>query len=82
LNISSYIKEGGPRDISENEGSKPHRLFRDGAEIDKSRHAYLKLPDRMKVEIFEMALLESNMDHLQVDREKLVPEAANSVRND
>ena len=65
------IKEGGPRDISEDEGSKPYRLFRDGAEIDKSGHAYLKLPDRMKVEILEMALLESNMDHLQVDREQI-----------
>lgn len=65
------IKEGGARDGSENGDSTPYRLFRDDAEIDKSGQAYLNLPDNMKVEILEMALLESNMDHLQVDRENI-----------
>ena len=70
------MKDGVVRDGSDDE--KKYRLFRDGAEIDKNGRAYLALPDHLKVEILQMALLEANIDHLGVERQIVMKKQARS----
>jgi hypothetical protein len=74
------MREGVTRDGENDE--KKFRLFRDGAEIDKSGRAYLDLPDHLKVEILQMALLEANIDHSGVERQIVMKRQARSEMPD
>jgi len=74
------MREGVTRDGDDDE--KKFRLFRDGAEIDKSGRAYLDLPDHLKVEILQMALLEANIDHSGVERQIVMKRQARSEMPD